>query len=1167
MSEAAPAPPPGSQELRPTNVFLSAGLDAGEWVEQIRHAFQAAGPGYQVVKYSANLPLTDGEFDPELRDVDAAIVLLSPGYLSTYQAISTEYPAIVRHEREDGLPVFRVAVTPDIEGTLEKLSIDLSQLVIDTPLQEMDEAERGHTLALLVRNVETALAGTRRTEAHAESEAGSEPLERSADIRRDDASEPASESPNPFEQYRFTALLSDVLKLASEYADSAPSSMPVSTSTLLLSLMAFGARKVDTQWGGWLYRRIGDENFPDLFQQFFDDYQIKSGARYGRPTTLTAGTAMVLTWGRAIAQLTKGTDEIDCRHLIAALLTDKRGAKQSGALRRLEMRGFAATDLRKEFFDVVRGKGDDDAQWSKILLGRELRVYRMAGFHADDTRGEDLLGIEQDVLAFATLIAAHSVTPPLSIGLFGEWGSGKSFFMRHLRNAVAGLARDAARSGQMQRDLPFYKRIVQIEFNAWHYVEGNLWASLVEHIFHNLKIPGDPPSVSEALQQRLMDGVEFTGKVRAQANEEVQRAQREVDAARERVSAAELEHERQRDALAELAAKEVASDLTVKEVRAAVGPVLERLGASTAEAGVHELLGALSDARTLMERGRSVFLPLVRAPKGERRRRTALLLMVMFLGPAIYWLVGAAVGMLGDAAMAQLSAFASGAAALLTAGAVWVRSQVKWGSDRLAEVEKAQREVDRRLAEKQAEQTRELRALQERLRLAQADYEAARRSELESEKRAAEARAKLEDSSVARLVASFIEDRAASTDYRKHLGVLALVRNDFETLSGLIEEENWRLSPPGHDDDRYPHTTRFKELEEEGRQAESRINRIVLYIDDLDRCPPNKVVEVLQAVHLLLAFPLFVVVVGVDARWVKRSLEVRYRELLHGGDAQAKDSVAPAELLIGKATTDDYLEKIFQVPFWLRPMDETHTGRMVRSLLEGSVAAPASAQASTQAAEGSAQHEVAASSDALLAETARHVEDRASPPVEQAGGVVSPRDVVKMLVDAGQPRSEERQEEPQVNLESLVFHHEEMEFIAVLAPLLDRSPRALKRFVNVYRLIKAGLTLTEQRAFVGADGPYRAVLFLLAVDTGLPGLADRFFAALRTVSPESPATLLGLMRDKTHSKGLPGDGLLWARVSAWLRPHPNDEPRFDAPLALLAEWEPRVMRYSFRAQG
>ena len=47
----------------------------------------------------------------------------------------------------------------------------------------------------------------------------------------------------------------------------------------------------------------------------------------------------------------------------------------------------------------------------------------------------------------------------------------------------------------------------------------------------------------------------------------------------------------------------------------------------------------------------------------------------------------------------------------------------------------------------------------------------------------------------------------------------------------------------------------------------------MLYIDDLERCEPDQVVQVLQAVHLLLAMELFVVVVGVDPRWLLRSLQ------------------------------------------------------------------------------------------------------------------------------------------------------------------------------------------------------------------------------------------------------------------------------------------------------
>src|SRR6185369_13918299 len=78
--------------------------------------------------------------------------------------------------------------------------------------------------------------------------------------------------------------------------------------------------------------------------------------------------------------------------------------------------------------------------------------------------------------------------PPLSIGLFGDWGSGKSHFMRQMRLQVEKLSRAARKSKRKQNEIGYYKNIVQIEFNAWHYIEGNLWASLVDHIFENLRI-------------------------------------------------------------------------------------------------------------------------------------------------------------------------------------------------------------------------------------------------------------------------------------------------------------------------------------------------------------------------------------------------------------------------------------------------------------------------------------------------------------------------------------------------------------------------------------------------------------------------------------------------------------------------------------------------------
>ena len=94
-----------------------------------------------------------------------------------------------------------------------------------------------------------------------------------------------------------------------------------------------------------------------------------------------------------------------------------------------------------------------------------------------------------------------------------------------------------------------------------------------------------------------------------------------------------------------------------------------------------------------------------------------------------------------------------------------------------------------------------------------------------------------------RRIATFILDRASAKDYRRYLGVPAMHPSRLREARGDV-----------------PNTTQCRG-ERTGRRNEQKpndlaiVNRIVLYIDDLDRCPPRKVVEVLQAIHLLLAFP------------------------------------------------------------------------------------------------------------------------------------------------------------------------------------------------------------------------------------------------------------------------------------------------------------------------
>jgi KAP family P-loop domain len=309
----------------------------------------------------------------------------------------------------------------------------------------------------------------------------------------------------------------------------------------------------------------------------------------------------------------------------------------------------------------------------------------------------------------------------------------------------------------------------------------------------------------------------------------------------------------------------------------------------------------------------------------------------------------------------------------------------------------------------------------------------------------------------------FITERLGSDDYRSRLGVPALVRRDLERLSQLVLRQDMADGAP--------------------TSADHPIHRIVLYIDDLDRCPTTVVVKVLQAVHLLLAFPLFVVVVAVDARWLASSLEEHYRQLGGGG-----------------ATPGDYLEKIFQVPFWVRDLPVPVRQRMLRGLLAASLV-PA---------------------DGTCTRTGEDEEDLAGPMSE--AGRAEFTDLVASL------STTEELSRPWRQVSMLTISREELAAIEDVAPLLAPTPRSVKRFANIYLLLKA---MSRSRAPAAAD--HERAILLLAITSGLPALATHLFAAIERVSGV-PLTLGDALGD------LPADDALLhqrERLDAWLAQRPN----------------------------
>lgn len=107
----------------------------------------------------------------------------------------------------------------------------------------------------------------------------------------------------------------------------------------------------------------------------------------------------------------------------------------------------------------------------------------------------------------------------------------------------------------------------------------------------------------------------------------------------------------------------------------------------------------------------------------------------------------------------------------------------------------------------------------------------------------------------------------------------------------------------------------------------SKIKKLVVIVDDLDRCLPERIIDNLEAMKLFLNVQNTVFIIGADSRIVESAIAHRYKERF-----PIEPSYSDGEDAMDKKIVRDYLEKLIQVPYNLPKLSDTEVNTYITLL-------------------------------------------------------------------------------------------------------------------------------------------------------------------------------------------------------------------------------------------
>ncbi|NEQ39294.1 MAG: hypothetical protein F6K40_24795 [Okeania sp. SIO3I5] len=146
--------------------------------------------------------------------------------------------------------------------------------------------------------------------------------------------------------------------------------------------------------------------------------------------------------------------------------------------------------------EVKRNNNITTELWERAikLLARSYRDALQAGsLRNESAQNEDYLNLKDEINSLSDLLLMRDLDPPMTVGILGGWGRGKSYIMHLMQSHITEVRSRAVTEEEAwnsdpnhEKLSPYVGHIYQIKFDAWTYAKSNLWASLMQTIFLEL---------------------------------------------------------------------------------------------------------------------------------------------------------------------------------------------------------------------------------------------------------------------------------------------------------------------------------------------------------------------------------------------------------------------------------------------------------------------------------------------------------------------------------------------------------------------------------------------------------------------------------------------------------------------------------------------------------